>query len=149
MGIVKTVRERQFQETDRRIAERGHRRGAWGPAWAPPRKFEGWSTKGGRALARQMIDPKPEPEPKPKPEPKPEPEPEPIIVRMVEAPSPHHASQFAADIIEPSYSELIHDRRVLDLLPVIEDQTSDPFWDEPLEFMPWVVHERTPRRHGT
>ncbi len=108
--------ERRQREIDRRHPRR----------WGPLRKFEGWSTKGGVALARQMAE-------KPKPE---------HIVRMVEAPSPHHASQFAADIIEPSYSELIHDRRVLDLLPVIEDQTADPFWDEPLEFMPFVVHER-------
>ena len=130
--------ERQQQEIDRRRS----RRGVWGPAWGPPRKFEGWSTKGGRALARQMA------------------EPEPIIVRMVEAPSPHHYSQFAANIIEPSYSELIHDRRVLDLLPVIEDQTFDPFWDGygSLEFehMPPGVRamvesgRRTlQRRHGT
>ncbi len=55
-------------------------------------------------------------------------------VRMVEVePSTHHHhhhhSQFAADIIEPSHSELIHDSRVLDLVPVIEDQTDDPLWD--------------------
>jgi len=125
-----TIREHQFQETDRRLRANG---------WGLPRKFEGWSTKGGRALARQMVEAKPKPEP------------EPIIVRMVEAPSPHHYSQFAADIIEPSYSELIHDRRVLDLLPVIEDQTFDPFWDGwgSFDMEQNIAAARRQRRHGT
>ncbi len=60
----------------------------------------------------------------------PKPEPEPIIVPLFATPPPHHHSQFAADIAEPSYGELIRDRRVLDLMPVIEDQTFDPFWDQ-------------------
>ncbi len=66
-----TIRERQFQETDRR------RRSAWGPAGG-----HGWSTKGGVALARQMAEP-----------PKPEAEPPPVIVPLFGTPPPHHENQ--------------------------------------------------------